>query len=924
MIRNSVSDWQELSALYERADELDREGLAAWLSELGTANHHLLPQLRRMLDARTRVVGGRFLEQLPTLGEAVERMSFEACEGTRIGAYRLIRHIGSGGMSEVWLADRVDGAFERRLAIKLLHHHPTRAQQATFFERFRRERDILASLDHPNIARLHDAGVTPSGQPWLALDYVVGQTITTWCDQQRLSVEKRVRLFLQVLLAVEHAHARLVIHRDIKPSNVLVDERGQVRLLDFGIAKLLVSEGQAPADTALTQQGGRILTPQYASPEQFLGNALTTACDVYSLGVLLHEILVGDLPYALRGTSAAALEAEIVGVDAAPPSRRIVDPELLARRETDAAGLRRLLMPDLDAIILRALEKSPERRYESVGAMRAEFGRWLRNEPILATAPGLIYRLRKFVRRHRLGVAVGGSFAFVALIASALITQQHLRAERETVRVAASKDFLLDTFRLSDPSQAKGEDVSAGTLLDSSVDRANRTLAGQPDLHAQVLENIAGIDQNLDRYRRAQEALEGAAVLYQRSSRIHDWARVRIALADNAFRMGDSAQAEKFISDSQSIVEQFQEDHALQSLRHEVLGWLSKDKGELFEAKKQMLAALAAARLDDSQMPMVNALRALAEVEASLQEYAQARAHLKEAKTSAQNSPSSSPLDVVAIGMELARADFAAGQYAEALADTHCLLDQCDAKLGLQNENCFLIRQQQILLLIKIGAVAESIDLLPAMALEARNGLSPRRQVQAVIAEVRVLAANRRWADGRAAAAELKNLVSNENSKPLPDYLVLASYQAIAELEIRAGLAQVALETLSDLGSRFRIDSVDGAYRARTLMLQGLALQKDGDDTHALSVLEEATRAYAIAFGADHTQTLLCRLNTVQSLSATGFPAKAVRLIDDTLPLLRQRMPPQAPLLGQLARVRAELLLPHTAKAAPAPTLFFN
>ena len=525
MIEDPVAHWRELSALYEQADQLSGSALGDWIAALPAEARPFVPRLERMLAARDRAAADRFLEVPPPLADAIDHEPFAWEAGRRIGAYRLVRHAGSGGMAEVWLAERDDGAFARTVAIKLLRNHPTRAERDNFVERFRRERDILASLDHPNIAGLHDAGVSPEGQPWLALEFVEGEAITTWCDRERLTIEHRVRLFRQVLLAIEHAHARLVIHRDVKPSNVLVTATGAVSLLDFGIAKLLESEGDSHIATALTRQGGRPMTPQYASPEQLLGEPLTTACDVYSLGVMLYELLVGQLPYELKGRSLAELEAAVTDVEPVPPSHRRMSGEALRSRQTSLNAWRHALKPDLDAITMRSLEKTPSRRYESVGAMRAELDRWLAHEPVLASMPGPAYRFSKFVRRHRAAVAVGATTIGILLSALSVVAWQSLRAHREASRALASKEFLFDMFRLSNPNSAKVGDISAGVLLDSSVERAGRTLAPQPELHADVLLRIAEIDQYLSRYKAAQSALIEACAIYESLGRPKDWRR---------------------------------------------------------------------------------------------------------------------------------------------------------------------------------------------------------------------------------------------------------------------------------------------------------------------------------------------------------------------------------------------------------------
>ena len=310
MNRTPVADWQQLSALYEAADALDPASLDAWLARLRAQSHPLLKQLEQMLAARAQVQHNGFLGALPPLKAPPPEPQVAAwAEGSRIGPYRLVRHLGEGGMAEVWMAQRDDGAFQRTVAIKLLFRNAGSSERDSFAQRFARERDILASLDHPHIAGLHDAGVTPSGQPWLALEYIEGETLTRWCDTQRLGIEARVRLFRQVLMAVQHAHANLVIHRDLKPGNILVTAQGEVRLLDFGIAKLMEPEGGPQAESELTRLAGRPMTPQYAAPEQLLGQPLTTACDVYALGVVLYELLCGERPYELKLDSARRLSS---------------------------------------------------------------------------------------------------------------------------------------------------------------------------------------------------------------------------------------------------------------------------------------------------------------------------------------------------------------------------------------------------------------------------------------------------------------------------------------------------------------------------------------------------------------------------------------------------------------------------------------
>ena len=340
----AVENWPLLSPLLDEALELPSAEREAWLANLPAEYTPLKPDLRRLLAPAGHISSVGFLEALPGMDlacQADDVSGFAANEF--IGSWRLIRKLGEGGMASVWLAERRDGLLGRPAAVKLPHGGWRREALA---ERIAREREILATLDHPNIARLLDAGIGPNGQPYLALEYVHGKRIDDYCREGRLPVKARLELCLQVARALAHAHAMLVVHRDLKPSNILVTEEGEVRLLDFGIAKLL--DGPETRETELTRLNGRALTLDYASPEQIAGRPVTVASDVYSLGVVLYELLTGSRPYKPRRDSSAALEEAILDTEPRPPS------EMAAERT-----IRTALRGDLDTIVLKALKKGP-------------------------------------------------------------------------------------------------------------------------------------------------------------------------------------------------------------------------------------------------------------------------------------------------------------------------------------------------------------------------------------------------------------------------------------------------------------------------------------------------------------------------------------------------------------------------------------
>ncbi len=548
----SPDEWQAISPYLDQALAMSEDERAEWLRSLGEHDPTLVAQLTELLDEHQVLVREGFLEEgrfgLPNFG---------GLAGQTLGPYTLISQIGQGGMGSVWLAERNDGRFERKVAVKFIHI----AQMGRGGEaRFKREGSILGRLAHPHIAELVDAGVSAAGQPYLVLEYVEGESIDRYCDQHRLDVEARIRLFLEVLVAVAHAHANLIVHRDLKPSNVLVSKDGEVKLLDFGIAKLLEGEAEDGAATILTVEGGRAMTPEYAAPEQVTGALVTTATDVYALGVLLYELLTGQHPSGSDLRSTADLVKAIVDTEPTRPSDVVTAAKGLgketvanaARRTTTPEKLSRLLRGDLDTIVTKALKKNPQERYGSVTALADDLRRYLRHEPIAARPDTMSYRAGKFIRRNRAMVALAALTALaigVGLVGT-LMQARAARMQRDfafqQLKRSQEHDELLN-FLLSDAAPSKTSSV--GDLLARAAQVTEKHHSTDPLRRADLLmwigENYSSEDQTAQGRVLVEQAYQVTRGLSDHSTR----ARASCALADCLSQGEDLVRAEALVQE---------------------------------------------------------------------------------------------------------------------------------------------------------------------------------------------------------------------------------------------------------------------------------------------------------------------------------------------------------------------------------------
>jgi eukaryotic-like serine/threonine-protein kinase len=498
--RSPDGRWDRIQTLFEEALGRPPGERAAFLAEECAGEPDLHAELDSLLAAHERA--GDFLSE-PGVEGLTPVEPDRSLEGTLLGPWRILSLLGRGGMGAVYLAERADGEYERQVALKLVKRG---MDTDAILDRFRTERQILARLDHPGIARFLDAGATDDGRPYFVMERIEGTSITRYCDDGRLDLEARIRLFCDVCRAVRYAHANLVVHRDIKPSNLLVTPEGQVKLLDFGIAKVLDGDGST-ARTTLTMLGARPLTPEYAAPEQLQGLPVTTAADVYSLGAVLYEILTGRTPFRLhRRERLEALWALTAG-----------DPEQPSQAVVDRPELRRRLRGDLDTIVLTALKADPQRRYPTAEALLEDLRRYLAGHPIAARPDTVPYRVSKFVGRHRTGVFAGVLVAVTLLGSSvALFFQQRQtarerdRAELEAAKAGQVTEFLTGIFEVSDPDVARGDTVTARSLLDRGTERLAADPGLEPAVRAEMLSVLGRVYQQLGLYDQALPLLEEA------------------------------------------------------------------------------------------------------------------------------------------------------------------------------------------------------------------------------------------------------------------------------------------------------------------------------------------------------------------------------------------------------------------------------
>jgi eukaryotic-like serine/threonine-protein kinase len=838
-----LSDWDDVGDIVERALDASPSARDGVLRDACGTDAARLARARDVLASAERAQS--FLDR-PAADLAPDLIAIPGAIAeaalTHVGAYRILSLIGRGGMGEVYLAERDDAEFERRVAVKVVRA----GLGADLLTRFLGERQVLASLDHPHIAQLHDGGMTADGRPYLVMEYVDGRPLDVFCNERGLSIDQRLELFLQVCDAVDRAHRRLVVHRDLKPANILVTSEGQIKLLDFGVAKLL-DPSEATGESPVTRVGMRIMTPEYSSPEQFLCEPTTTATDIYSLGVILYELLAGQRPFANGEPGLAALERRVLAGDVPTPSG-------VCR---DAATSRRL-RGDLDNIVLTALRREPDRRYGSVAALRDDIERHRNRLPVLARPMTIRYRAATFVRRHRVAVAAA-ALVLAAVVAGTVATlMQAQAAAREGQRAAQIRDFLVGVFEISDPDQSRGQTATARDLLDRGSERIDRELTGDPQLRADMLGVLGNLYLKLGVFDRARTHLEESLTLHRTSAAPPaTLVASLISLAAVHHAQGKPDQAEALLREALALA---RSGSGLRVSEATILGDLaavhrSRGKFDLSEADAR--AALAIRRASGDPAGLVDTLNGLGMTLHDAGKSGDAIATLDEALTVARRAYGDVHTKTNVAECNLAGARQRAGQLEAALEGFRSCVATRRRLLGNEHPNVGLALNNLALVHSERNEYDETERLYnEALAIQRKAYGERHREVAATLNNLAILAFQRSRYDQ--AATRFRELTAVWQSLLGPSH-------------------PDALTSLNNLG---------------------MTLRTAGHLAEAQDVLEQALKGRTEALGPDHPEVAASMVNLAGVLQRRSNFARARALIGDALPIYDRAYPDGHLLIG--------------------------
>jgi serine/threonine protein kinase/tetratricopeptide (TPR) repeat protein len=870
----SRARWQQIQSLFEEVVDMTPAERPARLTSACAGDPDLMRSVESLLasDQRTE-------DPLSSaISEAAESLLVEHQDrllGARVGPYRIVSILGHGGMSTVYRGERDDAQYRQTVAIKVLHHS---ALHPRLRSRLHSERHILATLAHPSIARLIDSGEFEDGTPYLVMEHVDGESIDAYCDSRTLFIRERLELFVQVCAAVQYAHRNLVVHRDIKTANILVTGDGTPKLLDFGIAKLLAPESMSHT-VPVTRLQERILTPENAAPEQVLGRPITTATDIYGLGVLLYQLLTGRSPYRLLSYSQLQLERAICMDDPMRPSQMVVaklgnETDAERSRFSDRRGLspQRLqarLSGDLDAIVAMAMRKEPDRRYPSVEALAVDLNRHLSGKPVRARQGDWRYRAAKFMRRNLLAVCAAGSvFLGLALIAGVTLWQNH-RIELARDATAQERDraqqvsaFLVDVFSQADPFTAQGHDATAKDLLDRGAAKITGSLTLQPEVRAQLLESIGLAYRRQGLSERAIPLFEQAVAIRRAEQPVDDH-RIAAALANLARALTDSGHlvsAEAYLQQALELSRKGDESASVETadilVQYAQFEVNAKSNPEQARTLFEEALGIYRSTLGNQHLSVAVTLSGLASVAVWMDDFATAEKYQRQAieifqATVSRNYPDHA-VALASLGFILTQR----GEYAEGEQLLKEALQIERNVFGDDNERLAQTEAHLGDLYSRQGDMARAIEATQSAVGIAKRGLGPSHYMTGYYLDA---LANLYMKDNNLAAAEdsaRQALAAYAQSLPAQHLYIASAKNTLGEILLRRGaLASAESELRSSIDINAALSGQDSWRTARSAASLGWVLLKRDKAAEGEPMLVAARARLLATVGAKYPAT---------------------------------------------------------------------
>jgi serine/threonine-protein kinase len=858
--------WRRIETLFHQTAAVGTDNRAAFLDQVCQGDLELRAELESLLASSDQTLSGLKDSLAAAAGDMLDSANPDL---PRIGPYRLIRTLGEGGMGTVYLGERDDDQYHRVVAIKVLRAGLARSPALQLL--FRSERQILADLDHPNIARMLDGGITPHGSPYLVMEYIDGVTPDVHCRERSLRLDSRLRLFRTLCSAVDYAHRHLVIHRDIKPLNVLVTAEGAPKLLDFGIAKLIdpIQEG-----FDLEARGGeRLLTPDYASPEQLLGKPISTATDVYGLGNLLFELVVGEAPFA--GAASTERARAICEDEPERPSVACLRTRCLA--PSDA----RKLCGDLDLIVLKCLRKDPAERYASASQMLEDLDRYLGGYPVEAVDQTVVYRMAKFIRRHRTGVALAALVALLILVFTVGMAVLARRATRGEARARREEEFMAGIFNAATPEGSKGENVTARQLLDQGAKRIEAEPGSDPQLQAAMAEDIGEAYVALGLYDQARPLHQRALNLAEKSEgqSSQDYLNDLSNLATDYRLMGKYADAEPLFRRALALEETAYGANSLgvaESLTRlgECLSLEEKDS----EAEPILRRALAIGR-SQSQNPIDGAQGYLALLLERKGEYPEAAALLRESATITARRDGVESQNYLVDLHNLAGAQIDMGDLEGAAASEREVLATRERIWGPNHPDTAYSLNNLGWIYLELGRLREAEPLLRENVEVTRKAEIPGSRYATALANWgRLLQQKGDLPEAARTLDEAQGVLVSAGKGNTWTSAKLLIYQALLDLDLKRNKDAIRLAAQA-VALQKRLGGDENPQLASGQLCLGLAELLDGDAHLAATEFQRAIEIRKRIFPATHREFLLAQVRLAEALLDQGRIQDALDLL---------------------------------------------